>query len=318
MKLLVTGASGFVGRNVLLGVKGRWEVVAVYHACADFPEFLKDYNLPHVKPIRVDLCNPSEVRKIREISDHFDSCIYLAANGDPALSAIRPAYDLANGPVALVNLLEQVSFGRFVYFSSGAVYEGHKGPVSPAVSVSPKLPYAVSKFASEGYVRHFQATGQIAETVIMRFFGGYGPFEPERKIFTRMIRGFALARDPRFVLRGNGENLIDAMYVDDAVRAIGLLLDQPGRWEGTLDLSSHNPCTLNELVKRAAMVFSLEAEIRYEGTVPEYNEFYSTDSSMKERVGFLPAVSLEDGLKRLRSYLARDGARRELRPERTS
>jgi nucleoside-diphosphate-sugar epimerase len=61
---------------------------------------------------------------------------------------------------------------------------------------------------------------------------------------------------------------------------------------------------LTELVRRAAAVFGLEAAISYEGTVPEYIEFHTSDRSMADLFGFSPAVSLEAGLRHLYDHLS--------------
>ncbi|MBI4682247.1 MAG: NAD(P)-dependent oxidoreductase [Nitrospirae bacterium] len=302
MKILVTGASGFIGRNLLLSLKAEHNVVALYNKSADFPEFLSKNSLKHIVPLQIDLSLQDDIDKVAGISSTFDSCVYLAANGDPAVSAERPAFDLISNSLTLVNLLEKVSFGKFIYFSSGAVYDGIKGAVSPEVAVSPRLPYAISNLASENYIRFFQRIGRIRDAIIVRFFGAYGPYEPSRKIYSRLVRQFGIEQNPRFTIRGNGLNLIDAMYVDDTVHAIHLLLNSQSV-DKTLDLYSGRPLSLTELVKSAARVFDLEAEISYEGCVPEYIEFYSADKFMDNNFGFLSSITLKEGLLKLFDYL---------------
>jgi nucleoside-diphosphate-sugar epimerase len=173
--------------------------------------------------------------------------------------------------------------------------------------VSPHLPYAISKLASEHYLEHFRRRGAIRHLWPVRFFGAFGPHEPPRKIYNRLVRQFAFQQDPRFKIRGDGRNLIDAMYVDDTVRAIRLMLDRP-ELSTTVDLGSQSPMTLTELVERAAGTFGLQAEITYEGAVPEYIEFRSVDRTMRDALGFAPAISLEDGLGMFADHLRQTGA----------
>lgn len=302
MNLLVTGASGFIGRNLMRSLSPAWQVTTVGLDEDDFPDFLQRDARCQVTPLRVDLTDSGAGALIRSISASFDACVFLAANGDPAVSVERPAFDLRCNTLTVVNLLENVRFGRLIYFSSGAVYDRLQGPVSPKSPVSPRLPYAISKLASEHYLRHFQEAGRIDELWVVRFFGAYGPFEPQRKIYGRLVRRFAFERNPRFVIRGDGRNLIDAMYIDDAVRAIHTLLEttEPGT---TLDLSCGEPLTLTELVLKTAAAFGLEAAISYEGAVPEYIRFYSVDDTMRDRYGFRPAVGLSEGLHRFAAHL---------------
>lgn len=305
MRVLVTGASGFVGRNVLLGLPAEWKVVATWQRDESFPGFLRANGLAHVEPRRVDL---AEARDAASLADGgaYDACVYLAANGDPARSVPEPALDLRANAVGLVNVLAACRFGHFVFFSSGAVYDGLRGPVGPASAVAPLLPYAISKWASERYVLHARRHGGVASAAVVRFFGAYGPYEPARKIYGRLIRQFAFERSPRFAIRGDGRNLVDAMYVDDAVRAVRAILDRPGETR-TLDLCSGAPLTLTELVTRAARRFGVEPRIEYAGEVPEYIEFRSADYTMARELGFRPAIALEDGLERFRAWMARQG-----------
>ncbi len=307
MKLLVTGASGFVGRNLLLSLPRDWEVTATYNRDASFPDFVRQRTLANVTPLGLDLADPSAVSALDERHRSYDACVYLAANGDPAHSDHAPADDLRANAVAVVNLVNACRFGHLLFFSSGAVYDGLQGEVNPSSALAPTLPYAISKWASERYVMHAQKKGRIGTASVVRFFGAYGPYEAERKIYGRLVRQFAFARSPKFTVRGDGRNLIDAMHVDDAVRAIRLILDRPGD-TATFDLYSGRPLSLKDLVTQAAATFGMQAQIEYAGEVPEYIEFRSSDRTMETRFGFKPSVELSDGLTRFRDWMQKEQA----------
>ena len=302
MRLLVTGASGFIGRNLIRALPDDWDVTATFCNSDSFPGFVHSLGRPRTHVLRIDLATQSAGSLLAGAADVFDACVFLAANGDPARSVAEPAFDLISNTLALIHVAERVRFKRFVYLSSGAVYDGLVGPVSPKVQVAPLLPYAISKLASERYLQHFQRAHSIDDLFIVRFFGAYGPFEPPRKIYNRMIRQFAFAHDPRFAIRGDGRNLIDAMYIDDAIRAILVLLDTSSRG-AIFDCASGAPVTLTTLVETAADTFGLKAEITYTGSVPEHIEFYSVDSTMTSEYQFTPRVALKDGLRRFAEFL---------------
>jgi UDP-glucose 4-epimerase len=228
--------------------------------------------------------------------------LYLAANGDPALSAEQPALDLAQNTAALVNFLEHCRADHVVYLSSGAVYDGLQGPVSPVTAVSPRLPYAISKLAAEQYLRFFcERRASVGSFINVRFFGAYGPYEAARKITTRWLSAVA-AGQREFVIRGNGENLIDFMYVDDAVDGLLSLL-RAGGTRLTIDFASGAPVTVNQVVRAMAGACGVEVRVRHEGHTEEFIEFRSVDRTMSDRFGFAPTVSLADGLARLRDHL---------------
>jgi nucleoside-diphosphate-sugar epimerase len=302
MKILVTGASGFVGRNLLAALPREWAVTATYNRDASFTDFLRRRGLSQVTALRVDLADAGAVAALDESERSFDACVYLAANGDPAYSEKAPADDLRVNAASMVNVTSHCRFGHLLFFSSGAVYDGLRGTVGPSSAVNPTLPYAISKWASERYVMHAQKKGRIGTASVARFFGAYGPYEAERKIYGRLVRQFAFAKSPKYTVRGDGRNLIDAMYVDDTVRAIRLILDRPGD-TATFDLYSGRPLSLNDLVTQAAATFGLQAQVEYEGEVPEYIEFRSGDRTMETQFGFRPSIELADGLTRFRDWM---------------
>jgi len=311
MRVLVTGASGFIGHNVLLRAPRGWDVTAVYHRTQGLEEFARRHALTNVEAVRCDLTNAASVAELARPNPSFDACLYLAANGDPAKSADRPAWDLSLNTLGLVTLLEHVRVGHFVYVSSGAVYDGLRGPVTPQTAVAPLLPYAISKLASEHYVRAFaQRAKTVGSYVNVRFFGAYGPYEPERKITTKWMRA-VMGGQREFTLRGNGENLVDFMYVDDAVDGF-LALTTAAGFSGTVDFASGSPVSVNTVVQTMAKMLGASVTVRHEGHTEEYIQFRSADQTMRERFDVKPSVDFEEGVRRLHECLIRerDGAGR--------
>jgi nucleoside-diphosphate-sugar epimerase len=305
VKLVVTGASGFIGHNVLLRAPREWTIFAVYHSTPGLEQFVQQHGLTNVRPVRCNLLNEPDVQSLaRTIGTTPDAMLYLAANGDPAASASRPRWDLESNTVALVTCLEHCPASHVVYLSSGAVYDGLSGPVTPATAVSPRLPYAISKLASEQYLRFFAEHGDTVQSYVnVRFFGAYGPYEAPRKITTRWLR--ALADGQReFVIRGDGKNLIDFMYVDDAVDGFLALVRATGA-RLTVDFASGSPVTVNDVVNTMASALGVTITVRNEGTVPEYIQFRSADTTMRDRFGVVPAIPFADGMKRLSMFLGR-------------
>jgi UDP-glucose 4-epimerase len=305
MRLIVTGASGFIGRNVLLRAPRDWDIIAVAHRSPGLETFVVDHHLSHVRVVRCDLTDAGGVRALAAAAGRVDSALYLAANGDPAASAERPRWDLESNVLAPVTFLENVPAGHLVYLSSGAVYDGLVGPVSPTTPVDPRLPYAISKLASEQYVRFFSERRHAPQSYInVRFFGAYGPYEPARKITTRWLRALA-AGQREFTLRGDGENLIDFMYVDDAVDGLLRLVQATGT-NATVDFASGAPVSVNAIVEALARVCGVEVAVRHEGETAEYIRFQTVDVAMSERFGVRPAIPFADGVARLRHFLANE------------
>ena len=303
MKLLLTGASGFIGHNVLLRAPRDWEIVAVYHRTPGLEQFVAAQGLANVRVEQCDLLDAAAVKALAVRVGRPDAMLYLAANGDPAASAERPRWDLDSNTAAFVTTLEHCPADHVVYLSSGAVYDGLTGAVTPATPVSPILPYAIAKLASEQYLRFFAERRQsVSSYVNVRFFGAYGPYEATRKITTKWLSAI---RDGQreFVIRGNGQNLVDFMYVDDAVDGFLSLVKAAGT-RATVDFASGTPVSVNDVVQMMAKVAGVDVSVRHEGTVAEYIEFRSADTTMRETFGCVPRVSFESGLQRLQAFLA--------------
>jgi UDP-glucose 4-epimerase len=306
VRLLITGASGFIGRNVVVRAPRDWDIVGVFNQAADFPAFIERERSDRTQAVRCDLTAVADVQALRTIAGQVDVALYLAANGDPAASARDPIRDLQLNAIALLTFLEHCPVPRLVFLSSGAVYDGLGGIVTPASPVSPHLPYAISKLASEQYIAYYAARrGSPQSYVNVRFFGAYGPYEPVRKITTRFLSAVERG-DREFTLRGDGRNLIDFMYVDDAVDGLLELVghDQPART--TLDFASGHPTPVGELVAAMARVTGSGIAIRHDGVTEEYIEFRSGDRRMADEYGFVARTSFDQGFARLRDFVATD------------
>ena len=309
MKVLITGASGFIGRNVLLACPRSWDVVATWHRNESFPGFLEAHGLRHVLAFRCDLRTADGADALAEfVGGRADAALHLVSSGDPVWSEAHPAEELCFTAVPLARLCERVAMERLVYVSSGAVYEGLTGAVEPGCPLHPSLPYAIAKLAAEQLVGFFRQRGRVGSHVIVRFMGAYGPHEPPRKIYTRLVEAFGARRERRFELRGDGQNWIDAMYVDDAVRGLlEMLTGSPA--DLTLDFGVGAPLTLDELVRAAARAFGVgDVEIVHTGTVAEHHRFHISAERAAELYGFRPQVPLEEGLRRLHQFIAERGA----------
>ena len=307
MRVIVTGAAGFMGRNALLRAPRDWSIVAVARQAAELEAFVARHQLSHVRVVGCDLTDAGAVRRLADEAGQADAALYLAANGDPAASSERPRWDLESNAVALVTFLEHVAVDHMVYLSSGAVYDGLSGEVAPGTLVSPVLPYAISKLAAEQYVRFFcERRKRPASYINVRFFGAYGPYEPARKITTRWLLALA-AGQRQFTLRGDGRNLIDFMYVDDAIDGFLKLVASPGE-RLTMDFASGAPVSVNEIVAAMARVLGVEVSVTHAGKTEEYITFQSIDRTLRDRFGIVPSIPFAAGLDRLNAFFTRERA----------
>jgi nucleoside-diphosphate-sugar epimerase len=238
---LVTGASGFLGRAVLRELPAGTTVFATYNKSADFPAWTGRLQAD-VRPIRIDLARD---RVAPSLDTNLDWALCMASRVSTASSRDRPVEELVRVAGPAVNSVAGVRAERIVYVSSGSVYETSEGPLTPDRVLAPTLPYAVGKLAGELLVLSYAE----AKPWIVRFFGAYGPGEPEFKVTRRLIDAFR-GGARTFELTGDGHNRIDPMYVSDAVRALISLCDSLEE-PRTLDLCQGESPTMEAFARMA-------------------------------------------------------------------
>lgn len=305
MKILVAGGSGFIGRNFCLMADKNWDCYATYNKSIQFPSFLESHKLQNIKPIHVDMTSSVSISAMTgKIGDTFDVCLFALGNSDIAWSCKEPLQDAFFNINPLLNLLQNTYIKKLVFISSGAVYEGRLGQINPSLSISPITPYAISKLTSEQYIKFFQAkTTHLESYICLRFFGAYGPWELERKIYTNLVKTFAIERKSKFTLNGNGKNYIDAMYIDDAIAGIKKMI-QSDKGNLVLDYCFGQPLTINELIVRASQLLGIkEISLTHNGNTAEYTTFFASPGQVEALFDFRPQIQLGTGLNKLKAHL---------------
>jgi nucleoside-diphosphate-sugar epimerase len=316
-RVLVTGGSGFLGRNLLSKLSHDSEIVAVCHSSDAFEDWLATIGHPRASAVRCDLTVPGALAEALGGAAEFDVVYHCAARVEIPNSVSDPDRDLgANGATAL-HVVRETRCSHLVALSSGAVYEGHEGPVHPGLHVAPSLPYAAHKLLVESYARAACERWATADRVtVVRFFGAYGPGEAARKIHTRLITELALERRDTFEIYGDGTNLIDAMWVGDAVAGLLAIAASPPGAAGpvrTVDFAAGEPISVETLVRRAAAALGRpDIELRKHGVAHESNRFHADPALLWKELGVRAETPLEEGIaafERSLRALARPGPR---------
>jgi len=307
MRILIVGASGFLGRNLVSSLPSTWTIFATYNRDETFANFVRAHELTNVEPVHCDLTNKDEAQsKIRTLGD-VDACVYLAANTNVSSLVADSAKDVAENIIPVVNFLGAFKGSRLIYMSSGAVYMGLEGLVSPDAKLSPTIPYSISKLTSEHYVRFYaSARRTFGQCGIVRFFGAYGYHEAPRKITRRFLEQALKTNNDRvsMTIYGDGQNLIDIMWIEDAIDGIKALITSPDL-NATVDFCAGNACTINEYVARLGKIVGKEIVVKHEGASHEYIRFYASSKEMSSLVGFKVRTSLQEGISRYTRWLER-------------
>ena len=251
MKVLVTGAAGFIGSALSYRLLGRGDEVAGLDNLNDYYDVsLKEARLARLTPhenfefLRVDLADQS---KMAETFEHgsFQRVVHLAAQAGVRYSIENPhAYVDAN-LVGFINVLEGARHNRvehLVYASSSSVYGANtKLPFSIKDNVDhPVSLYAATKKANE-LMAHCYSHLYELPTTGLRFFTVYGPWgRPDMALFlfTRKI----LAGEPIDVFN-YGKHRRDFTYVDDIVEGAVRVLDSVAAPDKNWSRGDQSPAT---------------------------------------------------------------------------
>jgi len=249
MKILVTGAAGFIGMHTSLVLLARGDEVLGL-------DNLNDYYDPQIKRDRLArLTEHVQFRFVEmDIADRpgmaqlfaaekFDRVINLAAQAGVRYSLQNPHAYIDSNIVGFTNILEGCrhnNVGHLVYASSSSVYGGNeKMPFSEHDSVDhPVSLYAATKKANE-LMAHTYSHLYGLPTTGLRFFTVYGPWgRPDMALF--LFTKAILASQPIDVFN-YGKMQRDFTYIDDIVQGVVRTLDRPAEPDATFDPLKPNP-----------------------------------------------------------------------------
>src|SRR5690554_661853 len=249
MKVLVTGAAGFIGMHVSEALLARGdEVVGLDNLNDYYDPALKQARLDRLAPhatfrfVRMDVADRDGMARLFA-EERFDRVVHLAAQAGVRHSLTHPhAYVDAN-LVGFVNVLEGCrhgGVGHLVYASSSSVYGGNaKMPFSEHDSVDhPVSLYAATKKANE-LMAHTYSHLYGLPTTGLRFFTVYGPWgRPDMALFlfvSAMLDGRAID------VFNHGRMRRDFTYIDDIVEGVVRVLDRAPQPDPTYDAVSADP-----------------------------------------------------------------------------
>lgn len=299
-KYFITGGAGFIGVNLAHNLVGAGEKLTILD---DFSTGKKKNlrDLPKdTKVIEGDVCNLKELKK------HVKGCeffIHLAGQPSILKSVKDPVDSLQINGIGTLNALisaRDAKVKRFIYVGSAAAYG--ESPALPKLETMvdmPLSPYAVSTISAEHQCRVFFSTYGL-QTVILRAFNVYGPWQEATGSYAAVVPKFILAllAGQAPVIAGDGKQSRDFVHVSDVVDSIKSACVAP-KAEGELfNIATGSRITVNGLVNMINQLLAKEIQPKYEEARPgDIRHSLADITKAQEMLGFRPRVSILDGLK---------------------
>ncbi len=332
MKILVTGAAGFIGSRLsgLLAARGD-EVVGIdnindyydvrlkYGRLAEngfecpFPDLERKVSskCPALSFIKMSICDKPSLDRLFE-SERFDKVVNLAAQAGVRYSIENPYAYLQSNLEGFLNILEGCrhnAVGHLVFASSSSIYGlNSKVPFSEEDKADrPVSLYGATKKANELMAHSYSKLYGFASTGL-RFFTVYGPWG--RPDMSPMLFADAITAGRPIKVFNNGDMIRDFTYIDDIVEGTIRVIDNPPSGEVPFDvynIGCSNPVKLMDFISEIENACGKEAEKIF---LPmQAGDVYQTNadcSKLESELGYRPSTSLHEGISRFIEWYRSD------------
>jgi nucleoside-diphosphate-sugar epimerase len=233
-RILVTGAAGFLGRNITHYLKDKYDLVLVDQDPGEWTNFQLEPLDPNIEIAKADLYNDLFV--YAALLDKVDVVIHCAnrARIDPSWLEYQSYYKTNIADThKFFQLCQEYNIKKFIYISSSSVY-GNNGQEAQTEdgALNPSSPYAVSKLAAEWALRVQSQKAWITELIIVRpftMYGAYMDYGDRALMIPRYMK--ALVDDQPLFIHGDGDQRRDFVHASDAVQALELIIEKGMRDE---------------------------------------------------------------------------------------
>ena len=309
MKVLVTGAAGFIGMHCAKRLLERGdEVVGIDNLNNYYPVQLKKDRLAGLQHSKfrfaqIDIADAAALERVFE-NEKPESVLHLAAQAGVRYSLANPAAYVQSNLVGFANVLQSSQRHpprNLVYASSSSVYGSNDTlPWSESQNVDrPVSLYAATKKSNE-LMAHVYSHLYGLNVTGLRFFTVYGPWG--RPDMSPMIFANAILKGEPIPVFNHGDMQRDFTYVDDVVEGTIRVLDKPTRY-ALYNIGNHQPVGLLDYIAALERAFGKEAKLRMKPMQPgDVKATYADTTALQAAVGFAPSTPLDTGLGRFAEW----------------
>lgn len=301
MKCAVLGGTGFIGSHLInaLIAQGH-EVSSLTRHVPPQNTILSDEAMAQVRWNMGDYENREDVK---ETLEGADICFHLISSSLPGNSNKDPSWDISTNVCNSLQVMElAVSLGlKSLYFvsSGGTIYgDAQVLPIPEEHQLEPTCSYGVSKLAIEKYLALFERLHRLPYKII-RLANPYGPGQDVNKAQGAVSVFIERSRNSLPIeIWGDGSNVRDYIYIDDAIRGIIALMGYEGK-QRVFNLGSGQGRSLLDVVAEISKWIDPMPDVKF---LPAREFDLKANvldiSKVRTCVGFEPIVSFDEGIRR--------------------
>ena len=284
MKVLLLGSEGFVGQNLIDGLKEKHELLTA--------DVLNSGT--HTNYTKFDITNIDETYSLIK---NIDVVINLVTH--TLTQSLNDVISNANtNIIGLLNVLEACRKNKIkkTIFTSASSIIGipNTFSVDEKHSVMPQTAYGTTKMAAEHYHRLYKEIYDL-NYVIFRFFNSYGPYQTNG-----IIPSFhkKLINNEPITVFGEGKQIRDFVFIRDVIPFFDNVITSSKFDNQTYNLGTGNGTTIMEVIEKFSKLLSVKPKIDFQPERPgEIGNFVANTNFLLSEFGFKPETSVEDGLK---------------------
>ncbi len=289
MKLLVTGATGFLGENFVRQLQSEYELVALVRDSS---------NIDSLKNLNCNIQKYKAESEIFEVFEHhdFDGVVHFASSVcvDHEYEDIKVLID---SNIYFGTLLLEASVTTKVkwFINTGTVWQSYLNEPYNPVNL-----YAATKEAFENIAKYYTETSNLIFTTL-RLNDTFGPNDSRDKIFNLWISN-AQTGEP--LKMSPGEQIIDISYIDDIVNAFDALIKELSEENAvllknaTFTVANKEKVSLRELASIFEQATNLKLNIEWGGRAYREREIMGTYNVEQAVPGWQQKYSLEEAIKK--------------------
>jgi UDP-glucose 4-epimerase len=306
VKVLVTGGAGFIGSNLVRHLVTRGDDVRVLDNFATGSR-------GNLERLDIEIVE-GELRSYERVHNAVrgtEIVFHLGALGSVPRSVQDPLTSNAVNVEGTLNTLlaaRDEGVRRVVFSSSSSVYgTTPELPANESLATQPLSPYGVAKLAAERYCASFSRVYESLETVVLRYFNVFGPWQSPRSQYAAVVPLFitAIAAGEPVSIFGDGKQSRDFTYVTNVIDATLLAAEADGANGGIFNVAASSPSSVNDVADAIGRILGKPVERRFAPPRPgDIRDSWADVTAARSTLGYEPTVDLEEGLRRTIEHLA--------------